>query len=93
METESSAELMAPSTAVKGAAPAKEQPLSSGPKTGPGKAGGFKKILSKCERMALADQARRSPAFPSSRAAAAIAVLPLARVAAPASEDRAASFA
>src|SRR6056297_625153 len=74
--TDSSAELLPPGTAVKGAAP-KAQPLSAGPKTGPGKAGGPKKILSKCERMALADQARGSPAFPSSRAAAAPASLRL----------------
>jgi hypothetical protein len=57
MEVNSSAELLPPSTAVKGANPAKEQPPSAGPKTGPGKAAGPKKILSKCERLALADQA------------------------------------
>jgi hypothetical protein len=58
METASSAELLAPGTAVKSAAPSKEQPSSSGPKTGPGKAGATRKLLSKCERMVLADQAR-----------------------------------
>jgi len=44
----------APGTAVKAKAPAKEQPPSVGPKTAPGP----KKIISKCEKMFLAEKAR-----------------------------------